>query len=124
MAAFVSVMTESLETAWNNLGLTEEEATVAVFNEDTPTEKAGEIALSLVGKLMCDGSFNTRVMKNVLNNIWKPAKGIAIRDLDCNLFVFQFFSEMDRKFMLNEGPWAFGGHLLLLKEWTGLRIDI
>ena len=85
MATVVSAMTENLEIAWNKLSLTEEEATVAVFDKDTPVEKAEEVALSLVGKLMCDSSFNARVMKSVLKSIWKPAKGIVIRD---NLFVF------------------------------------
>jgi len=114
-------MADSLDLAWDKLTLTEEEAAVVVFEGDSPAEKEEEIALSLVGKLLCEGSFNARVMKTVLKNIWKPVKGVVIRDLASNLFVFQFFSEADKNFVLNEGPWAFDGHLLLLRPWTGLE---
>ena len=51
-------MAKALATAWEKLTLTEEEAIVAVFDEAVPAEKVEEIALSMVGKLMCDGPFN------------------------------------------------------------------
>ena len=44
------------------------------------------------------------MMKNVLKNIWNLLKGIMVRDLDSNLFVFQFFSVVDKRYVLNEGP--------------------
>ena len=44
-----------------------------------------------------------------------------MRDLDKNLFSFQFFSSADKEFVLNERPWAFDGHLLLLKEIIGVE---
>ncbi|KAJ8428057.1 hypothetical protein Cgig2_023451 [Carnegiea gigantea] len=36
-------------------------------------------------------------MKNALISIWKPSKGLVVRDLDNNLFLFQFFSAADKK---------------------------
>jgi len=61
-------------------------------------------------------------MKSVLWNVWKPSKGLVIHDLDTNLVAFQFFSEFDRDFILNEGPWAFDGCILLLKQMTGVEV--
>ena len=84
-------------------------------------EKKEEIALSLLERLLTDSSFNARVMKIVLKSIWKLSKGLVVRDLDDNLFLFQFFSATDRKFVLDEGPWAFDGKIPLIKEWTGLE---
>ncbi|KAJ8444151.1 hypothetical protein Cgig2_030971 [Carnegiea gigantea] len=60
-------------------------------------------------------------MKIVLKSIWKPLKGMAVREMDENVFLFQFFSKKDKDYVLKEGPWAFDGHVLLLKEWTGLE---
>jgi len=58
-------------------------------------------------------------MKAILKNIWKPAKGVIIRDLDKNLFSFQFFSNVDKEYVSNEATWAFDGYLLLLKgSWA------
>jgi len=86
---------DNLEDVYRKLSLTEEEAKKVIFEEDTPVKKVEEIALSLVGSLMTEGRCNNRVMKNVLKNIWKPSKGLVVRDLDSNLFVFQFFSPVD-----------------------------
>jgi len=60
-------------------------------------------------------------MKLVFKNIWKPEKGVVIRDLKSNFFVFQFFSTADKMFLLNEGPWSFDGKILLFKEVSGLE---
>jgi len=60
-------------------------------------------------------------VKTVLKNIWKPSKGLVIRETDPNLFPFQFFSKKDKEYVLKEGPWAFDGHIPLVQEWTGLE---
>ena len=78
-------MANKLEEGWNRLNLTQEEAKIVEFKEETPVEKVEQIALSLLGKLMTKGSFNARVMNNVLKNIWKPSTGLVIRHLDNNL---------------------------------------
>lgn len=41
---------------------------------------------------------------------------MIVKDLNTNLFAFQFFLETDRDFALNEAPWAFDGSILLLKQ--------
>lgn len=41
---------------------------------------------------------------------------MIVKDLNTNLFAFQFFLETDRDFALNEGPWAFDWSILLLKQ--------
>ena len=84
-------MAEGLEDVWSRLSLTDIEAKIIEFDKEVPTEKKDEIALSLLGKLWIDYSFNPRVMKNVLRSVWKPSKGLVVRDLEDNLFVFPFF---------------------------------
>jgi len=55
-------------------------------------------------------------MKAMFKNIWLPVKGLVIRDLDKNLFVFQFFYKKNKEFVLKEGTWTFDGCLLLVKN--------
>jgi len=45
----------------------------------------------------------------------------VIEELDRNLFLFQFFSYVDKELVVNEGPRAFDGHAFLLKELTGME---
>ncbi|KAJ9130006.1 hypothetical protein P3X46_035060 [Hevea brasiliensis] len=39
-----------------------------------------------------------------------------MKELSNNLFLFQFFHELDVERMVKGGPWTFNQHLLLLKE--------
>ena len=108
-------MATGLEEDWKGLQLTEEEATVAEYVEETPKEQLDQISLCLMGKLFIDTFFNVGALKTVLKNVQKPAKGLVIKEVDKNLFSFQFFSAVDVEFALNGGPWAFNGCTLLLK---------
>ncbi|KAJ8446848.1 hypothetical protein Cgig2_016158 [Carnegiea gigantea] len=116
-------MSTGLEDAWQNLRLTaDEEQVVIVDDADDNTDEL--ISLCLLGKLHTQCSFNPKATKSVFCNIWKPSKELVIRDLDSNLFAFQFFAASDRDYVLNEGPWAFDGSLLLLKQMTGLEVPV
>ncbi|KAJ8426745.1 hypothetical protein Cgig2_003638 [Carnegiea gigantea] len=52
-------------------------------------------------KLHTEKYFNCNAMKNVFKNAWKAAKDIIIRDLDRNLFAFQFFFVVDKDYSVN-----------------------
>ena len=115
------LMAHDLQLAWQRLTLTDEEEAIVTCEEENSSERAEQVALCLLGKLYTQHKFNVGAMKNVFKNVWKPAQGMIIRDLDWNLFVFQFFSKTDKDFVFNEGPWAFDGCILMLHEMTGLE---
>ncbi|XWS52451.1 hypothetical protein CRYUN_Cryun11dG0071500 [Craigia yunnanensis] len=52
-------------------------------------------------------------IKNTLAYIWRPMKGVCIKNLSPSLFLFQFFHEMDVERVIKGGPWTFNQHLLL-----------
>ena len=114
-------MTTGLEQALRNFRLTAEEEEVFVCDKIVDNDLDDQIALCLVGKLHITTSFNKEAMKNTMCNAWKASKGLIIKDLDANLFIFQFFSMGDKAQVLNDGPWPFDGHLLLLREMTGME---
>lgn len=81
-------MPTGLDEAWQSLRLTAEEEQVIIVDEEEDNEKNEQIALCSVGHLYTDIAFNARAMKSVFCNVWKPAKGLVVRDLDANLFAF------------------------------------
>ncbi|KAJ8448873.1 hypothetical protein Cgig2_030729 [Carnegiea gigantea] len=115
-------MATGLEEAWQNLRLTSDEEQVVIVDDEEDSSTSELILLCLLGRLYTTNSFNPRAMKAVLWNVWKSSKGLVIRDLDSNLCAFQFFSEADRDFVLNKGPWAFDGCILLFKQMIGLEV--
>lgn len=97
---------EDLDLEWSKLKLTAEEEEVVVCEEEIPVEKKDDINLSLVGKFFTRNNINTKVMKTVMRNAWRPVKGLVVRELDKNLSVFQFFLAKDRD-MVVEGALGF-----------------
>ncbi|KAJ8427008.1 LOW QUALITY PROTEIN: hypothetical protein Cgig2_004210 [Carnegiea gigantea] len=115
---FHTSMSMGLEEAWQHLRLTadEEQIVIADDTDDNTTDEL--ISLCLLGKLHTQCSLNPRAMKSIFQNLWRPSKG-----LDSNLFAFQFFAAIGTmSLVLNKGPWAFDGSLLLLKQMTGLEV--
>ena len=107
-------MDTGIEEARKRSSLTAEEDAVVEYEDKTVGRRSEQIALWLWGKLHTEGNAND--MKIVFENVWKPSRGVVIRDLDKNQFAFQFFSLAGRDYVLNEGPWAFDGNILSPKN--------
>ncbi|KAJ8432920.1 hypothetical protein Cgig2_023050 [Carnegiea gigantea] len=72
-------MATGLEEAWKGLRLTEEEAAVVEYVEDTPEERLEQVSLFFACKLLTESVFKIGGMKSVLTNVWKHVKGIVIK---------------------------------------------
>lgn len=51
-----------------------------------------------------------------MRSAWRLNKGMVVREIENNVYMFQFFTLADKLKVLNEGLWTFDGALLLLKE--------
>lgn len=51
-------------------------------------------------------------MQHTMAALWKPGKGIFMKELDSNLYLFQFFHEIDVKRVLEGSPWSFNKRAL------------
>ncbi|XP_060961729.1 uncharacterized protein LOC133031950 [Cannabis sativa] len=46
-------------------------------------------------------------MKHTLAGLWKPGKGLFVKEMKPNLYLFQFYHEIDIKLVINGSPWTF-----------------
>lgn len=53
-------------------------------------------------------------MKQTLAVLWKPGRGVYIKELDVNLFLFQFYHEIDIKRVIDGCPWSFNRRALAI----------
>ena len=49
----------------------------------------------LVGKFFTEKPINFTYMKNTMAGLWCPIRGMCIKDVDHNLFLFQFYHHLD-----------------------------
>ena len=113
----------SLEHAVNrgcaNISLEEEEegGLIVVGDEEIDDGKERiDSRFCLVGRFLTDKVINFAAMKHTMASLWRPGKGVCIRDLSLTLFLFQFFHEINVKRVLESGPWTFDQHILLVKR--------
>ncbi|KAH9665322.1 CCHC-type domain-containing protein [Citrus sinensis] len=96
----------------------EEEGGLIVTGDEGENSGQGKLDLRfcLVGRFLTDKVINFVAMKNTMASLWRPGKGVCIKDLSPTLFLFQFFHEIDVNRVLETGPWTFDQHILLVKR--------
>ncbi|KAL2925942.1 hypothetical protein RDABS01_000013 [Bienertia sinuspersici] len=104
-------MANGLEDKWKALSLTAAEEDALVVEDEADELSDQLVAHNLAGKLLSDAPYNPEALKITMSRA-----GLVVREIENNIFVFQFFSKSDREKVLEQGPWSFDGKLLLLKE--------
>lgn len=104
---------QDLNERMAELNVEEEENSAFVFEGDVE-EVTNKYELCLVGRFLTERNVNVRAMKSKMADVWKPAMGISIKELEQGIFLFQFYHKEDMNWVLNGGPWSFDGAMLVL----------
>jgi 14-3-3 protein epsilon len=63
-------------------------------------------------------------MKVRMADLWKPVKGVTIKEATQGKFLFHFAHPFDMEAVLNGGPWTFDNNMLLLEQvQIGMQIE-
>lgn len=77
-------------------------------------EEDARVELGLIGKIWTNRHINSNAFITTMKNVWQPKHGVEIRNIDKNMFVFQFFHWRDKQKIIQDQPWHFDNHALLL----------
>lgn len=70
--------------------------------------------MCVVGKFISDGRVDFLAMQHTMAALWKSGKGVYMRELDTNLYLFQFYHEIDVKRVMEGSPWSFNRRALIM----------
>ena len=73
--------------------------------------------LSLVGKFLFLKPINYCAAKETIRAIWRMGRSLRIVEVGNDLLQFQFPTEFQLQWVLDNGPWAFDNNLLVLCRW-------
>ena len=76
-----------------------------------------ECSLNLIRRLLIDKPYNQRAAKNLFRSVWKFGNDLKIVDLGNALFQFRFKLESQLQWVVDNGPWSFDDHLLVVRRW-------
>lgn len=112
---------ESITQAMNNILLEEEEEGGIALDVENATANEEQThnwdaKLYLVGRFLTEGVLDFQAMQQTMAALWKPGKGVYIRELGVNLFMFQFYHEIDIKRVVEGSPWTFNRKVLIISR--------
>lgn len=112
---------ESITQAMNNIILDEEEEEVLALEDDNVNEQGKaqfvcDAKLCLVGRFLTEGIMDFQAIQQTLAALWRPGKGVYIKELDVNLFLFQFYHEIDINRVIEGSPWTFNRKVLIISR--------
>lgn len=99
----------------SGLDIEEEENDAFVF-EGEVDEEVNKYELCVVGRFLTERNVNVRAMKTKMADVWRPAMGINIKEIEPGIFLFQFYHKEDMNWVLKGGPWSFDNAMLILAE--------
>lgn len=105
-----------MQNMMEDLNISGEEDEELVIGEESIDHGEGDVDLCLVGRFLTDQNLNFQFIKSRLAGIWKPRKGVSIKEIGDSRFLFQFYHKLDLQRILEGGPWSIGNHPLLLHK--------
>ena len=99
------------------INLTVEEGEVIKVRPSQREQILEEYSLSLLGKFHRSWPYNKREAKTFPRSAWKLEQDLKIVEVGDGLFQFKFSMESQLLWVVNNGPWSFDNHLLLLQRW-------
>ena len=89
--------------------------------EDLSLSSEHDPRLCLVGRFLVNRPVRLKEMKIRMSVVWRLVKGVAVKEAQPGLFLFQFFHKLDMEEVLKGGPWTYDNHSLVLKK---LRLGV
>lgn len=69
-----------------------------------------------MARFLSDGRVDFPAMQQTLAALWKPGMGVYIKELETNLFLFQFYHEVDVSRVMEGCPWSFNRRALIMRR--------
>ena len=84
--------------------------------QPSPVEEAKADRLTLVGKVIAEKVINKNKVSVITTKAWSPTKGMFVKVMGENLFLFVFKEESDKRRVECQTPWNIDGFHLILKK--------
>ncbi|KAF4377086.1 hypothetical protein F8388_017490 [Cannabis sativa] len=88
-----------------NLG--EDDDGYLMYDNDTGENVDLDDRWCLVGRFLMERTIDFDAMQHKMTSLWRPVRGLFAKELEPNLFLFQFYHDMDIDRVMEGSPWTF-----------------
>lgn len=90
------------------ISLEDEERGGLLYEGDTKDLSEIDTRWCLVGRFFTKSPIDFQAMQHKMASLWRPEKGMYVKQLEPNRFIFQFHHEVDIKRVTEGISWKFG----------------
>jgi hypothetical protein len=112
-------MADELGDLCKRISLTEGERDGIQVEELDVSEARVIAGKCLIWKIWSDKNVNQEAFKTVFSNIWRIVGSVKFKELQDNIWLFEFSNEGDKRRVLDGRPWSFNRQILVLNEFDG-----
>lgn len=70
----------------------------------------------LVERFLTEAAIDFQAMQHKLASLWRPGKGMYVKEPERNRYIFQFYHEVDIARVIEGSPWIFGQFHLVFER--------
>lgn len=104
---------KDIENQMAVLDIEDEENAELTFEGDIE-EEVNKYELCLIGRYLTEKNINNRAMQTKMADVWKPAMGVNIKEIESGIYLFQFYHREDLNWVLQGGSWSFDNAMLVI----------
>uniref|UniRef100_A0A803QQJ5 Reverse transcriptase n=1 Tax=Cannabis sativa TaxID=3483 RepID=A0A803QQJ5_CANSA len=111
-----SSMVNDLEDHYSRIQLEEEEEETLLCDIIADVRQLIDDRWCLVGKFLTSRVIDFLSMQHTMASLWQPAKCMFVKELQTNLYLFQFYHETDMQRVIVGSPWTFNKFQLVFER--------
>ncbi|KAF4403950.1 hypothetical protein G4B88_014406 [Cannabis sativa] len=115
MASSSEIM-KDVEKKWSKICLDEEEEFITKLEDEELNEVEYDDRWCLIGRLLSGKILDYQVFQNIVVDLWKPGKGMYVKILEQNRFLFQFYHEIDIDRVIIRSRWTYDRKHFLIER--------
>jgi hypothetical protein len=100
-------MEDELEHLYRKISLTEGEQIGILVSEGDVSEAKLQGDRCLVGKIWNVKTVNKEAFKTILSRLWRTVGRVIFKEVQDNMWLFEFTDREDKKIVLARRPWSF-----------------
>jgi 14-3-3 protein epsilon len=107
-----------------NLSLDGDDNEGFAFAFDDEGDDVGDLRWCLAGRFLGDKIIHVNSMMARMADLWRPVRGVSIKEAKAGLFLFCFNHQLDMEEVVKNGPWTFDNQLLIMERvQIGVQIE-
>ena len=112
-------MEDEIEALCGKIKLTEGEKKGIQITEGEVAINRESGGLCLVGKILSDRQVNKEGFTTILSRIWRLVGKVVFKELQDNMWLFEFLEGVDKERVMEGRPWTFDRQIIVLNEFDG-----